>query len=189
MNMADVHPENDDLLWSHPVAFDAAFKGLDLSLEADEAKRGRVQAAFGMIELLSLKVNARTHGKPSHDQTETVHIRIELSGEVTQECGVTLEPFTHAISSRLEVDCVKAETYSKSASRSAQATGEQELSADDLDEPDLIENGRIDLGLYIIEALGEAYDPFARKPGAVFEEPEVEAEPSPFAALSRLKFD
>ncbi|WAC48811.1 DUF177 domain-containing protein [Asticcacaulis sp. SL142] len=185
MNMADAHPENDDLLWSHPVAFDNAFKGLDLSLEADEARRARVQAAFGMIDLISLKVTVHTHGKPSHDHTETVHIRVELSGEVTQECGATLEPFTHEISSRLEVDCVKAETYSKSA----QATGEQELSANDLDEPDLIENGRIDLGLYIIEALGEAYDPFARKPGAIFEEPAAEPEPSPFAALSRLKFD
>lgn len=183
--MADTHPDTDDLLWAYPVTFDKAFKGLDIILEADEAQRERVKAAFGMIELIRLNVQVKTVGKARHDLSEMVHISVNLSGEVTQECGVTLEPFTHEISSDLEVDCIRAETYS----RPQQAAGEQELSADDLDEPDLIENGRIDLGLYIIEALGEAYDPFARKPGAVFEEPEVEAEPSPFAALSRLKFD
>ncbi len=67
--------------------------------------------------------------------------------------------------------------------------GSREFSLADLDEPDVVENGQIDLGQYVIEALGDAYDPFARKPGVVFEEPEVEAEPSPFAVLAKLKRD
>ena len=67
--------------------------------------------------------------------------------------------------------------------------GAREFSLEDLDEPDVVDNGQIDLGQYVIEALGEAYDPFARKPGAVFEEPEAEPEPSPFAILAKLKRD
>ncbi|MBW8733759.1 MAG: DUF177 domain-containing protein, partial [Asticcacaulis sp.] len=69
------------------------------------------------------------------------------------------------------------------------AIGESELGLSDLDEPDVIHSGQVDLGQYIIEALGEAYDPFARKPGVVFEEPEPEREPSPFAVLAKLKRD
>jgi len=129
-------------LWEHKVRFDAARKGLKLTLTADEARRRLIAEAFGMISLDALTAiittSATTGLKP------LVHVRVDLTGEVTQECGVTLDP-------------------------------------------DVITNGQIDLGLYIIEALGEAYDPFARKPGVVFEDIEAEPEPSPFAALAKLK--
>ena len=178
-------PHVDDLLWTHPVAFDKAFKGLDITLEADEPLRARLKEAFGMIDMINVKAQIKTYGKPGHGRGERVYISVDLSGEVTQECGVTLEPFTHAISGTVEVDCIEA----AAAVTGSVPTGDHELSAQDLDEPDVVDNGRIDLGLYIIEALGEAYDPFARKPGAVFEEPEAQAEPSPFAVLSKLKLD
>lgn len=175
----------DDLLWTHPVTFDKAFKGLDIALEADEPLRAHLKQAFGMANLISLNTRIKTVGKSGHGRGDVVHVSVDLTAEVTQECGVTLELFTHNIASTLEVDCIEA----PAPSGDAVSTGEHELSAQDLDEPDVIENGRIDLGLYIVEALGDAYDPFARKPGAVFEEPEAQAEPSPFAVLSKLKLD
>ncbi len=112
-----------------------------------------------------------------------VHVRVDLNGEVTQECGVTLDAFSHAIQGRLNVDCIQAADVEDEVAE----IGEAELRLDDLDEPDVISGGQIDLGLYVIEALGDAYDPFARKPGAVFEDIVAEPEPSPFAALAQLK--
>lgn len=173
----------DESLWSHPVRFDAARRGLDLDLTADDARRERIAGDFGMISLDALSAHVTT--TPVSGPKPLVHVRLELNGQVTQECGVTLEPFSHAIAAVLEIECIQAADVTDEVA----AVGEAELRLDDLDEPDVVENGQIDLGQYIIEALGEAYDPFARKPGAVFEEPEADAEPSPFAVLAKLKRD
>jgi len=171
----------DDHLWPHPVRFDAALHGLVLDLTADEARREAIARAFGMISLESLRARIATRAVAG--PKPVVHIDLTLNGEVTQECGVTLEPFSHAIEGGLSLDCIERSRLDSEVAE----IGAREFSLEDLDEPDVIDNGRIDLGQYVIEALGEAYDPFARKPGAVFEEPEAAREPSPFAALAKLK--
>ena len=51
----------------------------------------------------------------------------------------------------------------------------------------VIEDGKIDLGQYAVEQLALSLDPFPRKPGAEFVQPEEPAEISPFAALKALK--
>jgi len=177
--MSDL-PESANL-WQHKVRCDAARKGLQLTLAADAAHRRLIAENFGMIALDALTAVVTTSAVKGLKPLVRVHV--ELTGEVTQECGVTLEPFSHAIASELDVDCILAADVTDEVA----GLGEAELSLDDLDEPDIVTDGQIDLGLYIIEALGEAYDPFARKPGAVFEDIEAEPEPSPFAALSKLK--
>ncbi len=175
--------EIEDGLWVHRVRFDAARRGLTVDLTADEAQRKTIAAAFGMVSLEALSAHIVTTGVEG--PKPLVHLRLILKGEVTQECGVTLDPFSHPIDGRLDLDLIQAGDVSDEVAD----IGESELSLLDLDEPDVIENGQIDFGQYVIEALGEAYDPFARKPGAVFEEPEEEKEPSPFAVLAKLKRD
>lgn len=171
----------EDGLWSHPVRFDAALHGLTLDLSADEARRASIAQAFGMIALDALSAHVVTRSVPG--PKPVVHVDLKLEGQVTQECGVTLEPFSHAIESTLSLDCIERSRVGDEVAE----IGAREFTLEDLDEPDVVENGRIDLGQYVIEALGEAYDPFARKPGAVFEEPEPDREPSPFAVLAKLK--
>jgi uncharacterized metal-binding protein YceD (DUF177 family) len=173
--------QSDESLWTHKVRFDAARRGLSLDLTADEATRTRIAESFGMVSLDALTVRAETRSAPGIKPV--VRIRIKLDGNVTQECGVSLEPFSHAIASEIEVDVIQAADVTDEVT----PIGEGELNLNDLDEPDVVGNGQIDIGQYAIEALGEAYDPFARKPGVVFEEPEVEPEPSPFAVLAKLK--
>ena len=168
-------------LWEHKVRFDAARKGLQLTLTADADRRRTIAEAFGMISLDALTAVVTTSGTTG--VKPLVRIQVALTGEVTQECGVTLDPFSHAISADLQVECIQAGDVTNEVA----GIGEGELRLDDLDEPDVVTDGQIDLGLYVIEALGEAYDPFARKPGAVFEDIEAEPEPSPFAALAKLK--
>ncbi|MFP1131357.1 YceD family protein [Asticcacaulis sp. W401b] len=174
--------EADAPLWTHTVRFDEAFRGLDLTLTADEARRTLIAENFGMIELHALTARITTKGRKSPGSDEVI-VDVDLSGEVTQECGVTLDPFRHPIAARIDVVVVAQARKSKADDE------ETELSVEDLDVPDVAVNGQIDVGQYVIEALGEAYDPFARKPGAVFEEPDQPKEPSPFAVLSRLKGD
>ncbi len=175
--------ESDDSLWTHRVRFDSARQGLTLDLAADEDRRKIIAEGFGMISLDALSAHIVT--REAKGVKPMVHLHIELRGEVTQECGASLEPFSHAIATDLDLDLIEARDVTDEVA----AVGESELGLGDLDEPDVIHNGQVDLGQYIIEALGEAYDPFARKPGVVFEEPEPEREPSPFAVLAKLKRD
>ena len=173
----------EDGLWEHKVRFDQALKGLDMTLTADEARRAIIAQGFGMVSLDAL--TARITTRSAVYDKPMVHVRVSFEGHVTQECGVSLEPFSHEIFGRLEIDCIEKARVTTEVAE----IGAREFTLDDLDEPDVVENGQIDLGQYVIEALGEAYDPFARRPGAVFEEPETEAEPSPFAILAKLKRD
>jgi len=171
----------DERLWTHTVRFDHALKGLELDLVADEARRQTIARDFGMISLDALSAHVTTCAAAG--AAPTAHVNLVLKGEVTQECGVTLEPFSHPLAAELDIDCIEKNRLTDEVAE----IGSHEFSLEDLDEPDVIENGQIDLGQYVIEALGEAYDPFARKPGAVFVEPEPEIEPSPFAVLARFK--
>ncbi|ESQ89709.1 hypothetical protein ABAC460_12655 [Asticcacaulis sp. AC460] len=173
--------QDDKGLWEHKVRFDTALRGLKLELTADEERRAVIAQGFGMVSLDALTAHVET--RPVSGPVPMVHIKLSLDGNVTQECGVSLEPFSHGLSGDLEIDCIEKARVTNQVVE----VGEHELRLNDLDEPDVISNGQIDLGQYVIEALGEAYDPFARKPGVVFEEPEVEREPSPFAVLAKLK--
>ena len=65
-------------------------------------------------------------------------------------------------------------------------TDEIEVTLDE-DDADVIEDGKIDLGQYAVEQLVLSLDPFPRKPGAEFVQPEEPTEISPFAALKALK--
>ena len=163
------------------IGYDDALKGLKYHLEPNEEMCRELADLFGMIRLEALRINIETLIRPRPAGAAWVLIRIELSASVTQECGVSLAPFTHDIKSHLEID-VRREGPKKNIKGP-----ESELVAEDLDEPDIAEDGRIDLKLYVIEALGVAYDPYARAPGIVFVEPEVQKEISPFAALAALK--
>ena len=57
----------------------------------------------------------------------------------------------------------------------------------DEEAPDLIEEGRIDLGQYAVEQLALSLDPFPRKEGAEFVQPPEPTEISPFSVLRSLK--
>ena len=111
------------------------------------------------------------------------HVGWTLTGRVVatleQVCGITLEPLPVEVNERFSVDLV--ETYEREI-----GTEEAEITLDD-DSPDAIEDGRIDLGQYAVEQLALALDPFPRKPGAEFVQPEEPVEISPFAVLKAFK--
>ena len=170
----------NESIWEYFVRFDAAIKGMVYAIEADETRCAQLADMFGMKQLHALKVDIETTPVPLTLGEPRLRLMLKLEADVSQECGVSLEIFRHTIHTDLVVECVAA------ALDHNIDVVEAELSLSDLDEPDRIENNQLDLGLYIIEALGDAYDPFARAPGAVFIEPDTKPEPSPFAILSKL---
>jgi len=168
----------DDIPWSVPIRVEAVGAGLTRQLVAEEAVRARIARALNLAGLDSLE--AAVEVRPVLDTH--YEIRGRFTAAVVYTCGVTLDAFPAEV--RGEFD-VRATT--DPAAVSYDDSGE--ITLETQDPPDLIENGVIDLGAYVVEQLALELDPFPRKPGVEFENPAQEAEPSPFAKLAALKLD
>ncbi|MGA0600479.1 YceD family protein [Caulobacter sp. KR2-114] len=151
---------------------------LELRLEADEATRKALARDLGLEALGSLTADLAL--KPWLDGAEMTG---RLRATVTQISGVSLEPFDSMIDEPLLIRFVPA--GSPHAPPPPEDEVEVDLDADD--PPDVVDGDAIDVAHYVVEQLSLAIDPFARKPGEVFEPPPDESPSSPFAALAALR--
>jgi len=164
-----------ELPWSVPVRLDEIGRGLSRRLVADEPTRERIVRA---LELTGLnRLEAYVEVTPGF---EGGRVNGRMTAEVVQTCGVTLEPFETPIETDFEVRFTTRPPEPVDAD-------DAELGLSDLDTPDYVESGVIDLAGLVVEHLSLEIDPYPRKPGVVFEPPEEEQEPSPFAVLAQLK--
>jgi hypothetical protein len=166
-------------------------RGLDVTLVADERVRARLAAANGLPGIASAE--ARLH--VSRRGREGVHVDGEVRARATLTCVVSLERFEADIVEPVDVDFEPSRE--PRPARDAQAPGrprrgvrpepepEDEPGMEDLDAPDPIIDGRIDLGALAEEFLTLGIDPYPRKPGVAFAEPaEPPARENPFAKLA-----
>lgn len=189
--------DTPEKIWTYPLSVTdvLAEGGLDVELVADEAVRGRLAAENRLAGLafLSAQLHVSRRGRGG------LHVTGEVRSRATQTCVVTLEPFEATIVEQVDVEFEpardtpapetrKPERRSDRKSRhAAPPIEEDEEGMDDLDAPDPIVDGRIDLGALAVEFLTLGIDPYPRKPGVAFEEPKPEAgRASPFAGLAGL---
>jgi len=163
---------NAPLAFSDPVRINQIGAGLNRTLEPDTDALRRIARALDLQKLENFVAEMRL---------EPAMVGWRLSGRVTahavQTCGLSLEP--------LPVDIDRTFTIPLSDAP-PEADSEIEVTIDD-DAPDLIEDGKVDLGQYAVEQLALSLDPFPRKPGATFVQPEEPAEISPFGILKTFK--
>lgn len=165
--------------WSVPLRLSEVDRGpVRLSLEPDEAARARIAAAVGVDRVDRLK--AEVTARPWLDGAE---LSGRIDAEVTQTCGVTLDPFQTPIRSDFLIRLLPPGSPNAPAPDAAEVLVDPEAE----DPPEVLESEVIDVGAYVVEYLLLEIDPFPRKPGAVFEPPEPPAVISPFAALAALK--
>jgi hypothetical protein len=147
-------------------------------LVADEPQRAAIARELGLDGLDELEGELTV--SPWLDGAE-IHGR--WRARIVQTCGVTLEPLPSEPQGEFLVRVVPA------GSPNAPAPPDEEelvdLEADD--PPDVLEGEEIDLCAYLVEHLALQIDPFPRKPGAVFEQPEEPRPPSPFDKLRNFK--
>ena len=146
---------------------------LDRILEPDGGTRAKIARTLDLASLDAFTATLTI--KPAR-------VGWTLSGrvvaEAVQTCGLTLEPLPVSIDQVFSLDLVEA---------AEPVAGEEvEITLDD-DSPDVIEDGRIDLGQYAVEQLALTLDPFPRKQGAEFVQPEEPADISPFAVLKAIR--
>lgn len=170
-------------LWSAPVPVaEIPETGLHRELVADAQTRARVAAGTGLRDVS--KLTARFDLVPGAG--EKIHVTGQVSAVVGQTCVVTLEPLDSTIEERIDA------TF-------APGVGEPEPAPDsddpnrhgtwEVDPPEPIENGAIDLGALATEFMILGINPYPRKEGVSFDAPTpaVDPEAHPFAALARLK--
>lgn len=152
-------------------------RGLDVLLAPDVATRTALAAFNGLEAVLDFAADLHVEKRGSSG----AHVSGTLKARVTQICVVSLDPFDTDISEPVDVDYQSGEGGSRLSAPDVLAPG-------DRDPPDLIVDGRIDVGALAAEIFSLSLDPYPKKPGVTFAEPEGEVrDPSPFAVLGRLK--
>lgn len=167
-----------DLPFSEPLRLHQIGGGLTRTLEPDAAQRSRIAKNLDLLSLDSLAVEITLVPTVSGWRMDG-----RVRAEVVQACGLTLEPMPASIDQTFLVNLSE-----QAPEQEVDENGEIDLELDDAF-PDVVEDGKIDLGQYAVEQLSLALDPFPRKEGAVFEQPPEPAELSPFAVLKAFKDD
>jgi uncharacterized metal-binding protein YceD (DUF177 family) len=168
----------DALPWTEEIRLKEVGRSpLRRRLAADEAVRARVAEALGLNALHRLE--ALVSVTPWLDGAQ---VEGRWSASYEQTCGVTLEPFETQVKGEFEIRVVP-----RGSRNAPEDSHEVSVDPEAEDPPDVLEEDRIDIAAYVVEHLALEVDPFPRKPGAVFDPPEPEEPPSPFAVLRRLE--
>ena len=157
-----------------------------VDVEATEAERMALATAYDLPAIASLtaRFNVVKRGK-------SVIVTGDVKGRITQICVVTLDPFESEFDESVEMEYAPEAQVAEAWERIAKAEAAGG-NAPEEDPPDVIVDGRIDLGALTAETLALSLDPYPKKPGVEFEPPaapDSTPDESPFAALARLKKD
>ncbi len=150
--------------------------GLEVTREATEQIRAALAEALGIDACTRLV--ARYTIKPFESG------RFELHGnavmEARQTCVVTLDPIERTYRVRLDIAFWPPELLGDGPGADIDSLA---------DDPEPIEDGRIDVGRIVYEELASTVDPYARSDDATFdwEDKQSPARDNPFAALEKLK--
>jgi uncharacterized metal-binding protein YceD (DUF177 family) len=168
--------------WRSPVTVaQIPERGLHRELDADEAQRKAIAEIGGLHEVISahasFDVTAKSGGR--------YHVAGHVRARVGQTCVVTLDPIESDIDEQIDLMFAPPEQIPALSDLADDAAADH----DDIDPPEPIEGGVIDLGRLATDVLLLGIDPYPRKPDAVFDHETTAPDPKdhPFAALKALK--
>ena len=166
---------NAILDWTHETR-SIPEAGLGMTREAAAEMRETLAKALGIDACVRLV--ARYAIKPFESGRFELHGNVEM--EARQTCVVTLEPITRTYRVRLGVAFWPPELLGDGPGPDIDSLA---------DDPEPIEDGRIDVGRIVYEELASAIEPFPRSDGATlkWEDRNEPARDNPFAVLERLK--
>lgn len=151
-------------------------EGNVISVETTSEERSALAKFLGIPTIHQLSGEFKVTG---NDRRATV--RGEVRAAVEQVCTVSLDPFDCSIFEEVEVIFADADIIQAEFGHLSDPESE-------LDIPDELIDGKIDLGALTAEFLALGLDPYPRKPGAEFTyNDDSDATESPFAALTGLK--
>ena len=169
--------------FSRIVIADDAGPAREGHIEATPAERAHLASLFRVEAVASLVFDYRLDALPSRRYRLTG----EVTGELTQLCGVTLEPVAERIREDVSIEYWPARLLARADE--GQPGPEDPL---ENDPPEPLIDGKIDLGHLAAEVFASAINPYPRKEGVDFawEDPEAQGgqgDSHPFAGLAKLK--
>lgn len=180
--------------WSYPVRVDEIVGRLKLRISPQDSDRARLVQRLGLLSLDELEADvalARESGQMK------VHVTGQLRARLRQSCVVTLDPVEDEIEENFEAwfaDPDLAVTLAKVKHDRLVKKGRVEVPLlDELDDPEPIFDGKIDIGELVVQFLSLAINPFPQAKGVSSEEGEAPVRASvgetsnPFAALKDWK--
>jgi len=168
--------------WRAPVTLaQIPERGLHRELDADETQRKAIADIAGLREVLSAHASFDVTPKSGGRFQVAGHVRARIG----QTCVVTLDPIETDIDEPIDLMFAPPEQIPALSDLADEAAADD----GDIDPPEPIEGGVIDLGRLATDALFLAIDPYPRKPDAVFDHAITPPDPKdhPFAALKALK--
>ena len=163
--------------WTATIELAEARRGVSRRLVADLRARTAIAAMLDLESLDALEADLAL--TPWLDGAT---IEGRWRAQIVQICSVSLDPFESALAGEFLVRVVP-----QGSPNAPQVEHEMVIDPDAEDPPDVLDGETIDLGAYVVEHLTLELDPFPRKPGVEFEEPEATPKGSPFDVLARLK--
>lgn len=158
--------------------------GKHVKLEPSEAERRALAKYLGIVAVDALSCNFEVH----HWGRDGLVVHGRLDADVVQTCIVSLEPVPEHVSDDFEVRFTAHETPATGRTGKAAEDDEDEGVPVDIDAPDVLDDGGVDLGVIATEYLALGLNPYPRKDGAAFSDhvEEAQGENRPFAGLDKL---
>lgn len=156
-------------------------KGTMVSIEAGPEERERLARD---LDILSVDALSATFTLTPWRKTG-VRVAGEVRGRVKQACVVTLDPVDEEVVETVDRTFLPGDEIGPIGD-------EIEIDAEADDPPEALEGSTLDLGVIASEHLALGLDPYPRAPGAGYgdlieDDGSKDEEPSPFAALAKLK--
>lgn len=177
--------------WTYPiVAGDITNDAKDFVIEADEADHAAIAEALNVLSVQKIKATMRIHRTKN-----SVRVRGHVDAVVEQSCVVTLEPVRQSFQEIIDRTFVTRSSDIDPVFNKMNLNREMLIDPDEIDPPEIIENGRLDLAAIALEHVIVGIDLYPRAPDAdltdvaapAFVETDAAERESPFAALAKLK--
>jgi uncharacterized metal-binding protein YceD (DUF177 family) len=154
-----------------------------VEIEANSKERAALARRLSLLSLDRLIATATIRRL---DRGNALGLHVNFTADVVQSCVVTLDPVPARIEDSFDLVFVPEDEIPANES-------EVVLTEDEVEPPEPLRDGKIDVGEAVAEHLALALEPYPRRPdvsaqdvleASVGAEPEAEG---PFAALRRLK--
>lgn len=176
------------LEFSHPVEVtNLPSGGRTYKLTASEEECADVAKRLGLLSVSELKCALFL----KKESGGFIRVSGDFNADITQACVVTLSPISSQIREEVSMTFMEDPDDTRNRKRGG---GEELVSVDEDDPPELVDEGRIDLGELVVEQLVLALNPYPRAEGVDFdakvwgleEDDDAVSGPNPFAALKKL---
>src|SRR5580698_10386898 len=171
--------------WSVPVTVDDVSEetGRHFGLTADADTRAAVAKLASLRDLPRLQATFDV----TRRGMEALHVVGRISATVGQDWVVALERVRNEVEEKVGVVFAPPSPMVEQQAVDDDDEGAPKRGRRNLDGPEALVDGAVDLGALATEFLVLGLDPYPRKDGAVFKPPQdVKPEPGPFAALAGL---